>query len=817
MTTLDEVARQLVEWRVAAGSPSYSELARAVAARRAGTGDPRQRAPGRVTVYDCFREGRSRIDVALAVDLAAVLGVGGEELARWRARCGDAMRPGGTAPRAAAPPDPAASPAGTVTASGVAPAPVLPGITTEVDEFPGTRLLIAAMAGSGKTQAAARLLDRLRREGRIERVLTLRVDGPGADVTELLAAAGQELGVRLPDAPGPGARQLLELLARTRSALLLDDVAAPEQVAELVAVDSTVPLLVTSRRALTVAGLPRIDLPPWTPQQSETYLRAVVGGRRTDAEPAATRDLAELTGGLPLVAALVAARVRDSPGWSLTDHAAALRERRSGDRLDDAVGASMDATRAALSPRAREVLALLAAGPRAGLRAATLEASAGTEIGGALDELRRAFLLLPGDERHQLHDTARRHARSRARDEDPPSVRTEREDRIIDRLCAEAWGVAFSFSPGDLAASRFDHPRVAVPAPQAWLAADLPGALEMSRAARERRPEATIKLSEAMALSLERSGLHRLAAQLHASARAAAVATGDPVGEARAGWALAVTAMRRGEPVEQLEEITALASRTGDSWTLARLRILRGILAMRAGSDAEGRGHFEAAHALAVEAGLDALEPVAAGNLAICRAYDGDLAGALEWNAAALAAAERTGNAGLAASTLSNMSETQRLLGRHDEAVASARRAVARARAAGDRMGTAHALIELGASRTATGRPGDAVAALELAESIATGIGHVTLAATLHTRIGEALVATGDAPGATARFRAALAAPNDGPIDPATALHQLGRLTRDPAERRRLYERSLGLLGDGYEPVAAAVRADLAALGAVGS
>jgi hypothetical protein len=85
VATLDELTGRLRELRAWAGNPSFSRLVRDIAALRAARGLPvRERSPGRVTVFECFRPGRRRVDVELLVDIAAVLGVSGPGLAEWR-------------------------------------------------------------------------------------------------------------------------------------------------------------------------------------------------------------------------------------------------------------------------------------------------------------------------------------------------------------------------------------------------------------------------------------------------------------------------------------------------------------------------------------------------------------------------------------------------------------------------------------------------------------------------------------------------------------------------------------------------------------
>lgn len=799
MTALDGIADQLREWRLAAGSPSFTELARRVGVLRAGAAGPtRHHAPGRVTVYDCFRDGRSRIDVELVVDLARALGVHGAELAAWQARCAEAMRP----PRDH----------GLVTATTVLPSPAEPGVDTAAEHVHGHRVLLAGMGGSGKTQAALRLLARWRREGRVEHVLSLRIDGPAATNGAVVHAATDELGLPLTSDPADTVARLLQRLERTRTALLIDDLASAEQVRPLLAHPSEVPVVATSRQALAIPELERLDLALWSAAKVTAYLEAVVGVDRTAAEPRATRALAELTAGLPLVAALVAARVRASPEWSLWDHAAALQERRAGDRVEDAVRVCLDATLDGLSPAARDLLRTLASGPRTGMRLATLGAASIAPVPTAVAELQDAYLLGRGDERHRLHDVARGYARSRATDEEPPSVRTGREDLLLDRMCAEAWGVGGQLSPSDVESRRFSREPVEVAAPHAWLSEDLPGAMELAFTARGRRPEATVELAEALGTAVVRAGLSALSDRLHTEAREVALLMDDPLAEVRARCALATTAVRNGRNDVSLAELDALATRTGDDLALIRLGNLRGIVAMREGRQEEGLTAFRAAYDLAQTSARPTLLPAMANNLAQVLAGAGEVEESLAWAYRAVAAARESGHRGMVGQGLATLSWAQRLVGQYADASTSARAAIVEAELAGEVYALVNALCELGESLTCAGDPAQALEQFHRAEAIAGDRGLDAQEAALHNGVGSALLALGDRAGASQRFHAALAGQHDSPLEPATALHQLGRLAMDtdPARARDLFEQALGVLGDGFDQAARRIRDDLA-------
>lgn len=97
--TLDELAARLRELRAWAGNPSFTRVVKDVAARRAARGVPASEQPGRVTVYEVFREGRKRVDVELLVDIVAVLGVDDVEQEAWRRAHRAASAPPATVPR----------------------------------------------------------------------------------------------------------------------------------------------------------------------------------------------------------------------------------------------------------------------------------------------------------------------------------------------------------------------------------------------------------------------------------------------------------------------------------------------------------------------------------------------------------------------------------------------------------------------------------------------------------------------------------------------------------------------------------------------
>lgn len=88
MTSFDEIAGDLQALRVAAGSPSYAEIALRITRLREERGEPEAQArPARTTVYDAFRTGRRRLDTALVLDIVRALGAEEADVEHWAGRC----------------------------------------------------------------------------------------------------------------------------------------------------------------------------------------------------------------------------------------------------------------------------------------------------------------------------------------------------------------------------------------------------------------------------------------------------------------------------------------------------------------------------------------------------------------------------------------------------------------------------------------------------------------------------------------------------------------------------------------------------------
>lgn len=83
-TTIEEFSEQLGLLRLSQGRPSYAEIASRIAEHRLSRGStPEQARIARSTVYDAFRPGRKRLDVALVYEILIALDLDEASVKAW--------------------------------------------------------------------------------------------------------------------------------------------------------------------------------------------------------------------------------------------------------------------------------------------------------------------------------------------------------------------------------------------------------------------------------------------------------------------------------------------------------------------------------------------------------------------------------------------------------------------------------------------------------------------------------------------------------------------------------------------------------------
>lgn len=448
--TLDEVTGSLRLLKTWAGNPSYETITARVNNRR-----PPAEQVGKTTVADCFRTGRRRLDADLVVAVVEALHADTGYTNQWR----QALRLASGETRDAA---------GQVRVLDTLPADP-PAFTTRAAEIAALSTaavtVLAGMPGSGKTSLAVHAAHRLTAADRFDRILAVNLRGshadqppadPGAVLDGFLRLLGTA-GHHLPHGLNARTAAFRARLTGARVLVLLDDAADEPQVRPLLAPGGVT--LITSRRRLDgLIEARHLTVDVFGPGEARDYLLAAVPEVPAGPDPTAADRIAGTCGHLPLALARVAAQMRERPGWTLTDHADWLAERRRSGRLDPGVRQALDVSYGRLTRRGRDLLRLLALHPGRAFDAAAAAALAGhgpREAAEGLHELAQHHLLRPaGTARWAMHDLVRAYAATRSADEDRRADRRAAATRLFDHLITAGAGRADLAAAADYAAAQ---------------------------------------------------------------------------------------------------------------------------------------------------------------------------------------------------------------------------------------------------------------------------------------------------------------------------------------------------------------------------
>ncbi|ARU51186.1 hypothetical protein CBR64_06440 [Cellulosimicrobium cellulans] len=786
--SVDELATRLRALRTWAGDPSYTEIARRVGALRTARGVPAAEArPGRVTVYDVFREGRSRLDVDLLADVAQALG--DVRPAGWRAAyrtAAQAASAQGTAvdaavrtePRAADRPHAAAP---TARRGPVAPDRPLVGRDGEVarlvavlaeppdEDAPGSAasrvVTITGLAGTGTTSVALAVAREVPADVVVRVDLHGEPGGAASSAAVVLDALLQALGA---PPPAADARSLPALAARLATALggrratvVLDDAADAAPVADVVAhLPATARVVVTAHRVLDLPAAIGTTLDPLPEDDALALVGSVVGADRVAAEPEASTRLVRACGGLPAALVRVADDVRARPGWSLADHAR---------RVEDLPGPSLHPALAAAHrglpadhARALRLLALVPVPLDAAWVAVLLGVST-SESHGSLAALGRAHLVTHGPHGEVVvPDAVRTLAADLARSDDPFSARATAVGRLAARLINDARPAVRATSPhhdapgrtagptgpaatgpaatgsdstgpGDAAAARTTD------AALAWLDAHRDLLVATSALAAEHElADVVTELSALLAPYLDSAGRWDDAVAVHT----AAVEHGRPSGRSQAGRDLGRALERLGRYDEALAQLVRSLERGDDprpGQTLNRV----GNVYKRLGRFDEAEAAYRDATAGARTAGDPVSEGRAVGNLADVHRILGRHDDARAGYDRALALSRRVGdvlNVAIVSSNAAILSEAE---GSLDRALAQHRDALASATSLGDAGLATRARVHVGRLLVRAGETGSGVAELREAVGAAVALGDPDAEAEGRSALTTALLAAG--------------------------------------------------------------------------
>ena len=609
----DDLTGALRLLRAHAGSPSFAELVRRVEAVRAARGlPPGERRPGRVTVYDAFRDGRARLDVELLADLVRALG-GADRVDDWRrAHARVSAGPGARVERT-----PGSAIVVAVPESGAA----LIGRDEALAEVaalldgPPRVIVVTGLAGAGKSALSLEAAHRFAR-------------ATGAPV--------RQLGQTGWDAPAEVGASVSEIRAAGTPLILAHDPPDTEAIRALASAVTGWHLVVTARRVpdMPEAAVVRLDpLPLTTARELLAAAAGPDGAARLAEDPTRTDALIAACGTLPLSLSITGGQIAAQPGWSVADHLHRITQ--SGHPMP-----ALDAAYRGLAPDESLVLRRLALHPAA-LDLRTLATLAGMDEDGVLHAvigLEDEHLIQRRDDGHYaVHEVVRRVVNEATDQDEPFSARRAAVQRLADRLVAEAGPAVAAVAPHHRAPSggalphqtalRLLDRRQEVLVGTAELGADLD------------LPEQVGALSALIAPYLDLRAPAGQAARVHS----AAVRVGSPESRAQAGRDLGRALERLGRFDEALAALVRARESGHDprpAQTLNRI----GNVYKRLGRADDAATSYRDAVMVARTAGDPVSEGRAEGNLADTLRLLGDPSGARAGYDRALRISEAAGD-----------------------------------------------------------------------------------------------------------------------------------------------------------------------------
>jgi tetratricopeptide (TPR) repeat protein len=559
--------------------------------------------------------------------------------------------------------------------------------------------------------------------------------------------------------------------------------------------------MVTSRNQLAgVAAHHRvlaIRLDLLQPSDSVSLLSKVLGGERTDAEPQATAELAELCGHLPLALRIAAAKLVSLSGQRIADFVAELR---GHDRLDAlavegdsrSVNAVFATAYRALTPQPALVFRSLGLHP--GVTFGPHATAALTHLGtrqaqATLDTLSTAHLVNEvGPGRYRFHDLVRLYAVERAQAEIPADGRAAAIGRLLDWYLAVGDTANRLIDPGrDRVALAWEAKPALPPFPDidsvlSFLDLEYPNLVPITaHAAHHGAEQAAWQLAYLMVGYLDSRGHAREREQMWRWGLAAATKLDDLTvkGLAHSGLGLAHIRMRRfAEGLRELETALDLMRATGDK---------RGeghALSNMALVYSKQRRYQEAAdfyhRALEIHEAGDHAHGVALAlnNLGHVLALTGQTGLALSYLERGLRVAKELGSGRVQAALLRTIGNVHHRAGDYPLAVGFLHEALDLKRMVHDDSYQVEALNDLATFHAAAGDWEAALSSATQALDLATALGDQHLQAAAGLRLGRALIGRGELAAAGERLRQALELRHQTPdeFEEAMLHEQLARL-----------------------------------------
>jgi DNA-binding SARP family transcriptional activator len=700
---------------------------------------------------------------------------------------------------------------------------------------------VSGAPGVGKTglviEAAHRLRDRFPDGQILVRLNGFTPNVPVVTVADALTQLLVELGVPTEQIPATVGRKVTlyqTQLYGTRTLVVLDNAASPDQIRPLLPEAPGCLAIVTSRRMGEPDTDRHIRLSPLPPDDAVALFRALTDPLRVRGKSAEVAEVVKLCGFLPMPIRVAAALFRRHTRWPL-DHLLRLLEKSGpwGADSDDETGvAAVRVSYQQLDGPQRGMFRLFGHLPGPDLDVAGAAALVDRDITGArilLDDLHEVCLLEEiSPERYQMLDPLKEFAAA----EPTPTTPTERADallRLLDFYLVTLAGAVSTGYPFDRAHQPAVERSCAVSPvfagaddAVAWIAAERDNLVAAIRyASAHDLPEHAWRL--AVLIWRYFNTTSRFEDWIETMELARRIVSADPdndYGQAHVLLRLATAHNRLGRLTEAVE----LAMQALPKW--ARLGDLRGeaatlcaiaIPTMELGRHEQAIAHFEAAlekyeHSADLRGQAHALSM-----LGYLNELHGNLDVALRQHQAAVPMLREVDHVQGLAHALNNIGSVQQRLGLRAEALANHTEACELAGEVGDDCVMAYALNNIGNVHRSRGRLIEAVRYQERARVVAAGLSDADLRTQLYRDRGATAQAGGELAEAFGAYQSALdlasgagnrtheAHANRGV---AQILHAMERHT-DAAPYWRAAEAQFAALG---QPEAADVRAERADL-----
>ncbi|MCM6774543.1 tetratricopeptide repeat protein [Nocardia sp. CDC159] len=644
---------------------------------------------------------------------------------------------------------------------------------------------IDGMAGVGKTVLAVHAAHQLT-ERYPDAQLFIDLQGHSEDHRGIEPMMALDILLRALDVPGTKIPQTLAEraalwraeLAQRRVLVVLDNAADAAQVRPLLPGNAGCLALITSRRRMVALDAAQIlSLEVLDHGEAVTLFSRILGDDRATTDPAATADLMERCGYLPLAIRIAAGRLRSRPAWTVAHLAMRLSEgQRRLDELaigDRGVAGAFALSYEHLTPDQQRLFRLLGLHPGPDFDTYLVAALADiglVEADRLLEELVDIHLIQqPAPGRYRFHDLLHRYAVQLSAGSDTAADRHAALTRALDYYVHTASRAMDIVVPYDKSL-RPDISVAATPTPTlsdcgqagAWLETERLNLLAAVRHAADHGWSAHAgQLSAILMRYLDLRGHNDDALVVHAHVVAAAHdrTSGRAVEcVAQTGHALALLrASRFEEALAHGLQALSLARAIGNREIEGYLLQGRAVVEWRLGRLKEALAHGLQALSLARAIGNREIESYALHSIGLVHERTGRFTEAFIYFQRALDLARDHGNREIEYQALHGTGVVYRRLGRNAEALNYAQQSLNVARATGSRAAECQALHDVGSACRRMGRFDEAFAHFRKSLTLARDTGDRALECQALLGLGETAYSTNDQRQAQDHLRQTLA------------------------------------------------------------